>query len=60
MEKDPDDRPSANALLAFKWITKHKATADSELNSFVRTLYPDAENQINRDKQAALQFSLVQ
>lgn len=59
MEKDPDDRPSAEALLASRWIQKYKSAANSELRSFVRALYPDAEKQIEKDKAAAMQFSLV-
>mmetsp|Transcript_12784 Transcript_12784/g.26973 ORF Transcript_12784/g.26973 Transcript_12784/m.26973 type:complete len:428 (-) Transcript_12784:57-1340(-) len=59
MEKDPDDRPSAEALLASKWIQKHKAAANSELKAFVRRMHPDADQRIEKDKQAALQFSLV-
>eukprot|EP00976_Prorocentrum_cordatum_P089205 1187636-Prorocentrum_minimum.AAC.1 len=60
MEKDPDDRPSAEALLASRWIQRHKSSANSELKAFVRTLYPDADQRIQRDQQAAMEFSLMQ
>jgi serine/threonine protein kinase len=59
MEKDPDDRPSASALLGSRWIQKHR-TGAAELQSFVRSLYPDAEARMERDRLIAMKHSTVQ
>jgi len=48
MEKDPDDRPSAVALLNHPWILKHRA-ACTELNSFVCSIIPDSQQRIAED-----------